>query len=91
MKKRDDHIYGWTRSGYNLLQDKKEKIMIYATYVIPYISNGICKYRSRIVSYLTRTWYYNILSKDYSNIGLCDQLLKKISQSAQIAKWQLQS
>ncbi len=31
-----DHIY-----GYNLLQDKKEKIMIYAIYVIPHISNRI--------------------------------------------------
>ncbi len=42
MKKRaEDYIYGWTRSGYNLLQDKKEKIMIYEIYAIPHISNRI--------------------------------------------------
>ncbi len=40
MKKRGgDYIYGWTRSGYNLLQDKKEQIMIYVIYVIYVIHN----------------------------------------------------
>ncbi len=48
-----NHIHSWTRLGGNLLQDKKKKIVIYAMYVIPYISNRILDFFWELLSFVS--------------------------------------
>ncbi len=55
-----DYVYGWMRSGYNLLQDKKEKILIYAIYVIPRISNSILDFFFENYPHINTIWYVSI-------------------------------